>query len=337
MKIGLLISIIGLILQPKISTNNFNVEEIFGLSPNEILNYNQEIKVSFETKIYFETGIGYFISYSNYNNEQIGSILFEPTEKNWKINSIYNGSYVPFNQDEKFYVNGEFLKFSEKKNYINTIDSSGYGVTYGNTINKNLYFSMNISNSDYYFYGSSYLNETKILNVPSYMNTQFNNNGCVPTTFAMYLAFLEDNGYNVITKSEYSNLPIKHTDNKTKVDNFIYYLGNRYFATGKYGVSTKKSIISPACNFYLDDAGFGSFETYSSNNYNEYVNAIYNAKNPVHIGFATHSALGIGYREIKQSNGDITRFVLANQAANDSMIEYYTNVDEVETFYFIHK
>ena len=337
MKFTLLISIIGLILQPKTSTYNFDVENIFGLTSNEILNCNDKLKISYKENIYFDYGEGYFISYSNYNDEIIGSILFEPTSDGWKINSIYNGSYIPFNQNEKYYVKGEFLTFNEKSNSINLIDSSNYGVTYGNTINKSLYFPMTISNSDYYFYGSSYLNETKILNVPSYMNTQFNNNGCVPTTFAMYLAFLEDNGYNVITKSEYSNLPIKHTDNRTKVDNFIYYLGNKYFATGKYGVSAKKSIISPACDFYLDDAGFGEFKTYSSNNYNEYVNAIYYAKNPVHIGFASHSALGIGYREIKQSNGEITRFVLANQAANDSMIEYYTNVDEVETFYFIHK
>ena len=89
-----------------------------------------------------------------------------------------------------------------------------------------LYLKISNISAKQYVYASSYLSELKLLNVSNYMNTQYwyCNMGCVPTTAAMYFAYLEDNGYGTLT--DYRNLPLKHTDNASAVENYINYLGD---------------------------------------------------------------------------------------------------------------
>lgn len=336
MKVTILINIILLVLQTNLNHNNVKVdiEKEFGFTASELFNYEGKSSLMKQEKIYFNNGAGYFITYSKENNDILGSILYEPNKTGWKINSYYKGSYVPFNKDEKYYFDGEFLTSNEKLKSIDTIVNTT-GVTFGNVIDSKYYFPINnIKNSDYYIYSSSYMQEIKILNVPSYMNTQFNNNGCVPTTAAMFFSYLEDNNFDIIFNSLYKNLPIKHIDNTNKVNNFIKYLGEDFFETDDFG--TYWSSIPVGYEKYLDYTSFANYSVYSSNNYNEYINAIWKAKNPVHVSANKHSFLGIGYCEIQQNDGNKSRFIIGNRAANNEMVEFSINVDSVRTFYFIH-
>lgn len=337
MKVSILINVIPLVLQTNLIQNNAKVDikEEFGITASELFNYEGSSFIKKQEKIYFNNDIGYFITYCKENNDALGSILFEPSETGWKINSYYKGSYVPFNKNEKYYVNGEFLTLKEKINSINSISVSSTGVTFDKVIDPKYYFPIkNIKDSDYYIYSSSYMQERKILNVPSYMNTQFNNHGCVPTTAAMFLSYLEDNDFNVIFNSYYKNLPVKHTDNTNKVNKFIKYLGEEFFETSNDG--TYWSSIPTGYEEYLDNTSFANYSVYSSNNYNEFINAISKAKNPVHVSANSHSFLGIGYSEIQQKGGNVSRFITGNRAANNEMVEFSINAETVRTFYFIH-
>lgn len=139
------------------------------------------------------------------------------------------------------------------------------------------------------------------------MNTRFRNNECAPTTAAMYFAYFEDNGFDIINDKHYKTLPLKHTDDEWKVNYYIDYLG---------------------------DNNLSNYTVHISKNYNEFKNAIDSIANPVHISLDEHSVLGIGYKEIHQSNGDITRLILTNSAQEDVMQEAYYNVNEVFTVLF---
>lgn len=342
MKITILTSIFGIIMNCQ-STNTLkkqiNFNELFDVNINEFFNYEGEIKISKETKIYFDTGIGYFITYEKQNNEILGSILYEPNNNSWKINSCYTGDYVPFKENQIFYVAADkFVTLKEKMNNINTISSNG-GVTYGEIVDSSKYFTVsNMISSHLYQYSSSYLQETKILNVPNYMNSEFNNQGCVPTTAAMYYAYLEDNGYNIINPSTYKNLPLKHTDDSSKVSGFINYLGNEYFYTDpNVNGGTNLINIIRGYNNYLIDNSFSNYFVNFNNNYNEYKNAIDNAANPIPVSTTNHSVLGIGYKEIHQSNGDINRFIITNGSRDNTMEEIWYNVDLIERFFFVRR
>ena len=101
MKIMLCLSTLGLILLPKINNifNKVDLKEEFGITAAEFFNSSEELKVSSQKRIYFDNGIGYFISYKNKDNKVIGQILFESKNNIWEINSAYNGDYVPFEND----------------------------------------------------------------------------------------------------------------------------------------------------------------------------------------------------------------------------------------------
>lgn len=344
MKISILINVISLILQSNNFYNNIKVDikKEFGITASELFNYEGNSFIKNQEKIYFENEIGYFVTYCKENNDILGSVLFEPKNEGWKINTCYKGSYVPYKEGGNYYVNGKFLTFKEKINSISLTNDTLTGVTYGDVIDTKLYFPIkNIKDSDYYIYSSSYLQEKKILNVPNYMNTQYycafddSYSGCVPTTAAMNFAYLEDNDFNIIINSNYKNLPIKHTDDKNKVYSFIKYLGDNYFNTTAIN-GTMPSDIIKGNNDYLDETSFANYSVYTSNNYNEFVNATCNAKNPVHVSSRGHSFLGIGYKEIHQSNGETTRLVIGNRVADKAMTEIYENADNIRTFYFIH-
>lgn len=319
MKIMLCLSSLGLILQPKINNifNKVDLKEEFGITPAEFFNSSEELKVSSQKRIYFDNGIGYFISYKNKDNNVIGSILFEPINNRWEINSAYNGDYVPFENDQIYYVSpNKFVSLKDKINYQNVIyDDSNFGVTYESSVvapGRYLHLKDSVS-SHLQSYSSSYLQESKILNIPNYMNTRFRNKGCSVTTAAMYFAYFEDNGFDIINDKHYKNLPLKHTDDEWKVNYYIDYLGDNYFNTSyDYGTLPKNIVIG--YNTYLGDNNLSNYTAHISKNYNEFKNAIDSIANPVHISLNEHSVLGIGYKEIHQRNGDITRLILTNSA-----------------------
>lgn len=347
MKIIIITTLIGLIGQPNQQgfIPKINVENEFGLTSSQLFNYDGLSKATSQNKIFFDNGIGYFITYQKENNEKLGSILFAPNDnKNgWMIKNIYEGDYVPFKDNECFFISSDvFVNFKDKINTTLNINEYDYrGFTYGTTIDYNRYFPVtNSVTSHLYCYDASYLQETRILNVPNYMNTQFNHKGCSPTAAAMYFSYLEDNNLNIINNSLYKNLPLKHTDNYTKVDGFINHLGVNYFDTSKES-GTPLGIFKSAYDDYLDSTVYSNYELFTYNNYNEYKNSIRNAANPVHIsldlGYSYHSVLGIGYKEIHQSNGEITRFVIGNAVSNDQTIVKYYPENEVVAFRSIHR
>lgn len=336
MKSIIIFSLVSILNQPFgfMNNQNFDIYKNFGFTANDIFNYEGKLTTKNQKKIYFENDYGYFVSYENKDNEIIGSILFEFKNNKWTINTCYEGSYIPLNDNDYYYINGEFLTVKEKLNQINTIDNFVGGVTYESIIDSSLYFKVSGTvNSHLNVYSASYLQEVRIKNVPNYENNLFNDHGCTPTTAAMYFSYLEDNGYDLILFKECKNMPLLYTDDSTKVDLFIAYLGG-YFQTVSTG--TKGYYIRTAYANYISKTNYPSYLAFETKNYNEYKNAIYNAAIPVHVDFYEHSTLGIGYKELHQSNGDISRFVIVNNAENGAMAVEYKNVDEIDKFYPIY-
>lgn len=180
-------------------------------------------------------------------------------------------------------------------------DFSNLKVVYnGIQYNSSNYFAINDLNNKFYKYSSSYLNEASLLNVPNYMNTVYNGNGCAPTSAAIYFAYLEDNGYSIL--ANYRDLPVSHTDDKEKVNNFIEYIGDSYFDTDNEG--TYRTAVQPGFNKYLDDHKYGEYYCEVNKNYDEYRNSIANFGLPVSISMkhpvhqSNHNLVGIGFREI---------------------------------------
>lgn len=322
----------------EIKISNYSLQDL----TSKLLVYveaNENTYISNITKIYFDDSEGYFIEFES-DGMKLNSITIKGDYTNFEVYSIYEPGVIPFKESERFCISPvEFaLKPSEldsEQYSVNTnSDYSWGGVTYEqDTIDSTLFPAISNVNEKLYFYSSSYLNEVSIKNVPNYMNTQYNNNGCAPTAAAMYLAYLEDNVYNNICNN--LNLPIRHTDDKSKVDMFIRHLGDNYFNTTNTG--TSRTNISTGYDNYFFDHGLGNYRCEVSKSYFQFVESIYNCALPVPISiFPRHSVLGIGYKDI--FNGTKTdKFIIANYIYNNKMSEVAFNVNELRQFYFIHK
>lgn len=298
-------------------------------------NHQRDIHLFDAYSIRFADDAGYYLEFMN-KQEAIGSILVKGDLLNqYSVQAIYEPGFKPFKDNERFCVNPfEFKTFEEASFMSLTIDYSYLGVTYSNNIiNKSNYLGISDIGSKVYTYASSYLNESKIQDVPNYMNTQFNNNGCSPTTAAMYFAYLEDNGYAQL--AGYRNLPLKHTSDRSKVDSFIKYVGG-FFGTNNNG--TDRNNIPSGYISYFETNGIKNIKSDISKNYMDFDNSIRHCALPVHVsigGDTNHSVLGIGRKEVLTNQG-ANRFIIANFAYNNSMSEVSFTVDIVRQFYFNH-
>ena len=323
-------------------------EDVFNLTASQLFNYSGESRAVREKKIYFTKGTGYFIHYETDNGNSLGSLLFEPKKGFYKIAGMYSGDLIPFDKNESYFISP--FEFSATKviteSNLNPCSDFSPGVTYGYTIPSKFYFDLKDNSGSVSYlqsiYSASYMSEVKIKDVPNYMNTQFNNMGCAPTSTAMYLAFLEDRGYDSIVDQKYRNLPLKHTDDRKKLDNFIKFLGENYFNTTISSGTTIANIPS-YLNRYFRLNGYTLYQAVATKNYNEYCNAIYNAANPVQMtiyneSYETfHDVIGVGYRQINNSDGSVARYIISNYAKNNSMGEVAFEVDRILYFYTIHR
>lgn len=303
----------------------------------------ENASISNITKIYFESyNEGYFIEFEK-DGKPLESILVKKTESEFEVYAIYESGIVPFDDEERYCLSPfEFsTSLPEYEPILTTsavIDYSYSGISFSDNVTPtSSYLKINDVSSHQYIYSSSYLSEVKLLNVPNYMNTQYCHKGCTPTTAAMYFAYLEDNGYGILT--DYRYLPIKHTDDVDKVNNYIRYLGDSYFDTS-CSDGTYRTKIPSAYNLYFSTHGYPSIYTNVSKNYNEYTNSIYNCALPVPMSIFTdnigHSVLGIGYRQVSSNTG-MSYFLTANYVYNDVMSEVTFSSDILRQFYFLHK
>lgn len=280
------------------------------------------------TSFYFKDENCYFVDLT-LDNSLEKSVLISGDLENVNVYMVFNGN------SNKWIIELND-KNSEMQEKNNDSEISLASATFSDDIiDSSKYFSIsNISNNQY-IYSSSYLNEVKLLNVPNYMNTQFNNMGCCPTSAAMFFAYLEDNGYSYLANN--LDLPVSHTDDTSLVNNFIYYLGNSYFRTTNAGTSL--NYISTAYENYLYDCGYSSYYCTTSTNYNNFYNSIYSAGLPVHItldyGTYYHDVLGIGTKTIYNGTSN-SYYAIVNFAYNDSMEEVVVSSDIIYRFYLLH-
>jgi len=336
-----IISLFTIILSSSFINENaflFPNKKISSLN-NYLLKYTStDSKVTNIKEVIFNNEICYFIDLKSSTKKY--SLLTENSLTNPKVLAI-------FEDESKHYE--YFLDFKTVNNPLKKkIKTSSYiyydyfGVTYSDeSYTKDNYFKINNLDNTLYTYSSSYLNEIKITNVPNYMNTMFDNNGCVPTAAAMYFAYLEDNNINNICNN--LNLPLKHTFDTNKVNNYIYDLGANYFYTTIDGTLPKN--IASGYIKYLNDHNLSNYTLDVSKNYSDFLYSIKNCALPVptslkfynqNNALCYHSALGIGIKSIfnKSKNDD---FIIFNFAWSNKMEEFALTVDFIRQFYFIHK
>lgn len=264
---------------------------------------------------------------------------------NAKVVAIFNGTV----QIERVL---ELLDGPTNNNIINSngFDATNdyytfFGVSYSDIVRcPDKYFLISNVASHLYTYSSTYLNETKIINVPNFKNTQIfgssqNPNGCTPTAASMLYAYLEDNGYNNFTCGR--NLPLTHNESPVAVNEFIEFLANAYFWTGSRGTPWKN--IRPGYRNYVHGRGYTNYNVSIEKNYNEFCNAIVNCAIPVTlsmrlnpVGGTDHDVLGIGIKNFITNNG-VERYVVSNFGELDYTDEVAFSVDCVRQFYFITK
>lgn len=184
-----------------------------------------------------------------------------------------------------------------------------------------------------------YIAYSRIIDVPNYMNTQFNNNGCSPTAMAMYLSYIhrscpEANSLVELTNNDY--LPLKHTDNMALVNSFIHYLGVHYLHTDNEG--TFPINIRSGNNAYLYDHGYHlySVERQGPEYYDTFQKVINKTANPVQIDLLGHSETAIGYRRI-YANQNIKDLVIVHPVSNDMMLEIEIESSLIKHYYAIRR
>lgn len=273
----------------------------------------------------------------------LGSILYRPYKDTFKVELRYPSSYFPLKNGDSYFSDSDYsfhalLDSVESHDLSDNASALEYSYTSNLPFSENNFFNLRDHTGfvSYlqYIYSSSYLSEVKIKNVPNYRNTQFSNRGCTPTSAARYFAYLEDRGFNVVP-SAYSNLPIKHTENKSLVNNFIRYLGTNYVKTTDYG--TLITNISSGYSKYLIDIGFGQYTATEINNFNYYSRIILETANPVPLVINGHSRIGIGYRFLSNSSGATNPRVIVNQVLNDERVEAYIPAEKIVRYYIISK
>ena len=289
---------------------------------------------------------GYFVTFDDLSGNSLESVLVRGEFYDYSIVAIYPEDCNPIGENNRYYKDALTFVSTPIVNTYNSalVGTADYttGVTFGSTTSPSNYLPISNVSDHLYTYTSSYLNEVRILNVPNYMNTQFSNSGCSPTTAAMYFAYLEDNGYPIFTT--YQNLPIMHTENTSMVNTFIYNLGNNYFNKSPiYGTSRLQ--IPVAYETYFNTCGYNQYDVTVSNNYNEFYNSIANCALPVHVSLTInegtsneyyHSVLGIGIRDIFDGTST-DRFIVTNYASNNTMDVVSVSLDEIAQFYFIYR
>lgn len=337
---------------------SFDAKAALGFSPKEYFHLDAEPTVERTQTIHFANGDGYWQSFSS-NGKTVGSLLFQPSDSGYSLLSSYTGDFCPVEEGKDyclspldFVARDEFEKSIAKSNAQiasaasstsltdNTDPSSYFDVTSGGSVDSRLYQ-----------YTSSEFNEAKIKDVPQYLNQLYGSEGCVPTSAAMYFAYLEDiPEYSNI--ADHRDLPLDYYDDKAKVDSFIQYLGNNYFDT-KDGTYPEK--VVPGLDDYLTDHGYGSYKANQSSYSSEFQNAIVNAANPALIllqdtwGQVKHCVLGIGFKMI-QGNGaydEATDFYVISHyahASNESEVTFRFSIDKstvmpfgVWNFVFVHR
>lgn len=341
MKYKKLIILFPLLLSNTLKTN-------FDYSKYEFLKlYIKDGENSFIDNHYeidFGTSKGYLFEFKNNKNENLESVLIEGNYKDYEVLCIYDYEYK-FNYES---INAFLESFKSKENDIVLANSyydyngddypdfriENNGIQYNSTN----YFKINDLEDKFYRYSSSYLNETSLLNVPNYMNTMYDGYGCIPTSIAIYFAYLEDNGYSIL--ANYNNLPVSHSEDIEKVNSFIKYIGNLYLDSTDTG--TYRTAVQPGFNKYLDDHKYGQYECEVSKNYDEYRNSISNFGLPVSISMKYsgttyyHNLVGIGFREIFNGTNTET-FIVANEVDKYKETTLIFNTNCVRQFYFIHK
>lgn len=265
-----------------------------------------------------------------------------------------NGPYVVaiFNSDfdvNKFKIedfNFNYKNLTNKKNSDWNFYDGYYhipGVDFSeNTTQSSAYFPLYDPSTFLYSYSSSYLQETKIQNVPSYKNTMWVDedgyaSGCTPTATSMYFAYLEDVGYNALAGNR--DLPLTYNENPGLINNFISYLGNNFFNTTTNGTGWLN--IPNGYKSYLNNAGYYDYKVHVSKKYYEYIMSISTCALPVHISLTLsnggfHDVLGVGYRTIFNSLSTQS-FIYCNYGQLSSPDEAYVSTDVITQFYFIHR
>lgn len=245
----------------------------------------------------------------------------------------------------------EFLNSSSLLNssYQNILDDyKMYNATYNtDLVNPSKYFTIENISSHLYLYVSTYLQETRITDVPNYLNLQFPEtnddgtitySGCVPTTAAMYFAYLSNNGYSSLNDNRY--LPLNFYDAESSINSFILYLGNNYFyTTGAGGTSYANKING--FNNYLSVKGFSNYTCHNGVDFSEFYNSVANCGLPVpttiYTNHTLHSLLGIGVKIYNANTNNPERFIICNYASSTSLSVVNVSVKEVVYYTFIHQ
>lgn len=304
------------------------------------------------TTINFLDDTGYYIEFNDEDDNKLESLLIKGDFSNFKIETIYsadteldiNENYYcinPFqfvNEDELFYV----IQTNDNEY---SFEKLGVSFELNNKVSTSRYFKVNNISSKLKSYISDEVREVNLMNVPNYMNNRFGGSGCAPTAAAMYFSYLEDVGYGDLANN--LNLPISHFDEKSKVNNFIDYIGNDYFKTTIKDGSFLKNIFY-GYNNYFDNHGYGDYEMHVSKSYWELQNSIENCGLPVPTSMVIkklvnneietyyHQVLAIGTREVQEPNY-IDRYVNVNYASSSQLITCAITTDSIRQFYFGYK
>lgn len=337
--------------------NQINLEyvnNIIGMNVKDYFFVDSPVSIKSKKDVYFDTGKGFYLEFNNNENKQVGSMVFKPVNNTFKMVCSYEGDFKPFNDDNNYYVVADKYVTKNEFKLLNKYNNDFYSSRrmFKNTriVSSSKYFNMKDQNGSLKksltIVGGSSGGLTKINNVPNYMNTQYNNNGCSPTTAAMYFSFLYRNFEYTKAKNitDNRNMPLNHTDNTSLVDSYIRYIGDNYFYTSNEG--TNRNNIINGYNRYLSQRGYSNYKVHTTLNVEEFTNTIYNAANPVHISVdystgGAHSLLGIGYRSMYSAGMGAQTYIIANAVSNNQMTEVTFSIDDSFTklanFYLIHK
>lgn len=331
--------------------NNTVNEETFSNDVNYYKNYIINKNSNLKSVDYLQNNL-FLLNFYDSTSKKGESIIVSLKNSIKKVIAIFNSQIDRNNLLELFgnqTVNSSTMQlYDDNDNGFNNVEDkyTYFGVVYSDIVRSpSRYFSISNVSNYLYTYSATYINETKLTNVPNYKNTLFFGfsstipNGCTPTTASMYFAYLEDNGYSNFTCGR--NLPVNYYDNVQSINEFIEFLGNNYFSTG--GGGTPWNNIRPGYRNYVHNRGYTDFNVSIEKNYNEFYNSIVNCALPVPLSMSLtpnngndHDVLGIGVKNLITSNGT-EKFIIANYGQLNRADKVAFAVDYVRQFYFITK